>query len=158
MNKKINFTKEYLIEKSFEDTVAILNSIVSSKYENSMYSTFGNLVSVNPPEFILMTKWYSIGRPPFAEIASTKIRVKIFHQDNKSKISLTTKTNPVFYLNFFVFILLTLIALLTLRNLSNLVTPALFLVLAIVTIIFDKFKKDDLIERFEMDIKLKVIK
>jgi hypothetical protein len=155
MNKKLNISKEFLIDKPFEDTVSTLDSIASSKYENSMYSTFGNVISADPPEYSLMTKWYSIGRPLFAEITSTKIKVKIFPLDNKSKISITTITNPVFYLYFFVFILLTVIAILTLQNLG---APALFLSFAIVTIVFDRWKKGDLIERFERDIKIKVTK
>jgi len=155
MNKKLNITNELLIDKPFEDTVSMLNTIVTTNYENSVYSTFGNVISTNPPEFSLMTKWYSFGRPPFAEIASTKINVKILPFDNKSKISIKTKTNPVFYLYFFVFILFAVIAILTLQNILGI---ALFLLLAILTIIFDRWKKDDLIYRFERDIKVKIMK
>ena len=155
MNQKLNITKEFLIEKTFEDTVSILNTIVSSKYDNSRYSTFGNVISADPPEYSLMTKWYSIGRTLFGEFVYTKIIVKILPFDNKSKISIKTKTNPVFYLYFFVFALFGVITILTLQNIIRI---GLFLFLAIVMIVFDRWKKEDLIDRFERDIEIKIIK
>lgn len=50
---KFNITKDYIVDKPIDDTFSKLNEIISANFYNSQYSTFGNFVSADPPEFYL---------------------------------------------------------------------------------------------------------
>jgi hypothetical protein len=88
MFKFLNIIKEYSVDKTFEETFNQFDTIISSLFNNSKFSTFGNFASTNPPEFILMNKWISFGRPMFAEIASTKIVARLSKSENKTIIKI----------------------------------------------------------------------
>ena len=94
MNKKLNITKEYILDQPIEKSFSQLDEIVSSRFNNSKYSLFGDFVNVEPPEFILMAKWVSLGRPQFARLASTQISVRLYNIEGKIKFSVKTITNP----------------------------------------------------------------
>lgn len=155
MTKKLNIVKDYIVDKNIESTFEMLDSIVSTKYNNYRYSTYGNFISADPPIFSFMTKWYSLGRPLLAGVASTKLEATISKIDNKSIISISTKTNPGIIIVFFIFTILYLIKLLAFNNSEGLKSLAAYLILVLVLGIFDRFMKVILIERFERDIQIK---
>jgi uncharacterized ion transporter superfamily protein YfcC len=152
MTKRLNITKDYTLTKTYEESFLNLDKIISTPFNDSKYSTFGNFVSVDPPEFVFMNKWNSIGRPPFAEAASTKISARLYKMEDKSRILIVTKTNPAILVFFFILIAGGLIKVLTHNNSRDLTIAALNFVLAILTLAFDRFIKNLLIGSFERDL------
>ena len=154
MSSFLNIIKEYSVDKSFEETFNQFDTIISSPFNNSKFSTFGNFASTNPPEFILMNKWISFGRPMFAEIASTKILARLSKNNNKTQIEISTKTNAAILVFFFVLLAIFFIKLLTYTNFVDLKTAAIYFLLAVLTLGFDRFVKNNLIAAFERDLNL----
>src|SRR5687768_4165885 len=97
MRAKVNISREYFVDLPFDETFSNLHKNVSSNFYNSKYCTFGNFVSPDPPEFVFMAKWRIIWMP-FFSFMSTRVYAKLFKTDNKSKISVTTKSNPAIIL------------------------------------------------------------
>ena len=154
MSKFLNIIKDYSVDKSFEETFNQFDTIISSSFNNSNFSTFGNFISTNPPEFILMNKWISFGRPILAEAASTKILIRLFKSDNKTTIKISTKTNPAILVFFFVLLTIFVIKLLLYKNFTDLKVAAIYFLLAVLTLGFDRFVKNNLIAGFERDLTL----
>jgi hypothetical protein len=154
MSKFLNIVKNYSLDKSFEETFNQFDTIISSSFNNSNFSTFGNFISTNPPEFILMNKGISFGRPMLAEAASTKILIRLFKSDNKTTIKISTKTNPSILVFFFVLLTIFVIKLLLYKNFADLKIAAIYFLLAVLTLGFDRFVKKNLIAGFERDLTL----
>lgn len=155
MKNRLNISKDYIIDKTYEESFSQLDTIISTPFNNSKFTTFGNFVSTEPPEFILMAKWVSIGRPILPQIASTKISARLFRMGSKSKISIMTKTNPVVFVFFFFLSAGTLIKLLTYKNSEDLKLSGIYFLFALLTLGFDRFIKNILIASFERDLKTK---
>ena len=100
MTKSLNITKEYIFDKSYEDLFSQPDTIISTPFNNSKFSTFGNFVSVDPPEFIFMNKCFSLGRPMLAEAASTKTHAKLLKNESTTRIEISTTTNPAVIIFF----------------------------------------------------------
>jgi hypothetical protein len=154
MSKFLNIAKVYSVDKPFEETFNQLDTIVSTPFNNTKFSTFGNFVSTEPPEFILMNKWISFGRPMLAEAASTKIIVRLLKSNNKTQIKILTKTNPAILVFFFALLTIFVIKLLLYKNLVDLKIAAIYFLLAALTLGFDRFVKNILIAGFEKDLTL----
>ena len=154
MSKILNITKGYTIDRTFEELFQQLDTIISTPFDNSQFSTFGNFISADPPEFVFMNKWISFGRPMFAQAVSTKILARLLKSDDKSKIEITTKTNPAILIFFFVLLLTFAIKLLTYDNNSDIKISFVYLLLATLTLAFDRFIKNILIASFERDLTL----
>ncbi len=154
MLKFLNITKDYLVDKTFDETFNQFDTIISSPFNNSKFSTFGNFDSTNPPEFILMNKWISFGRPMFAEAASTKIIVRLFKSSNKTQIKILTKTNPAVLVFFFALLTIFVIKILLYKNLVDFKIAGIYFLLAAFTLCFDRFVKNILIAGFEKDLTL----
>ena len=152
---KLNITKTYIVDKPFEEILSKLNTIISTNFNNSKYSTFGNSISADPPEFLFMAKWASIGRPFFAKFTSTKIYAKLFRLDNKSKIVIITQSNP----GILFFIIFsgapTLWKLFTSKTMEDLELSGIYFLVPIGILLFDRFIKNIVIASFETDITLK---
>ena len=153
MSKKLNITKNYTVDKTFEKSFELLDIIVSAPFKNSRFSTFGNIASTDPPTFILMAKWISFLRPMFAEIASTKIQVQLFKNNIKTKIIITTKTNPAIIILCCLFLAAFIIKLLTYKNEGDIKICFVYLLLTGLMLIFDRFIKNILIASFEKDLR-----
>lgn len=154
---KFNIAKDYIVDRPFEETFSKFDKIISTSFYNSQYSTFGNFVSADPPEFLLMAKWATIDRPFFAKLISTKIYVKLFNLDNKSKISIITKSNPGILFIFIFSVAATLIKLITYKTLEDLKLSGIYFLVAIVFLLIDRVIKNIVIASFETDMNLKVI-
>jgi hypothetical protein len=154
--KNLNLAKEYIIDKPVEELFSHLYSIVSSPFNNSKYTLFGNFVSVDPPEFIFMVKWWSIGRPKLAEAASTKLLASLIKEGEKSKITVRTKTNPALAVAFLITITILIIKLLT-GLIEWEATKQLipYLLIAVFLIVVDNFLKKMILKGFERDLKVK---
>ena len=150
----LNIKKEYTVDKTFEESFKKLHVIISTPFNSSKFSTFGNYDSTDIPEFILMAKWTSFGRPIFADVASTKIVARLFKSDGKTKIIITTKTNPTVFVFFFFFVLAFIIKLATYQNANDIKTTAVYFLFAIATLGFDRFIKNILVGSFEEDMTL----
>lgn len=155
MTNSLNITKDYIIDKTYQESLRQLNTIVSTPFNNSKFSTFGNFISPDPHKFIFMAKWFSIGRPFFAEIVLTKISATLYKFDDKTKISTTTKTNQIIVVFFFLFLTVALVSIFTQKNSEDVKLSAIFFGFAIATLMFDRFIKNILIASFERDIKVK---
>jgi len=149
---KINITKVYVIDKPYEQLFTHLDNIVSTPYNDPKYITFGNLVSNDPLEFIFMFKTPSFGRPFLAETQSTKIFVTIYKLDAKSKVIITTKTNPSILILFFILISLILFKMFTEFNYEGIKISIVFLIMLVLIIVVDKILKERLITSFENDL------
>jgi len=152
MSKILNISKDYLIDKPLEESFERFNAIISTPFNNSKFSTFGNLVSANPPEFLFMAKWVSLGRPLFAIINSTKIFAKLLREGNRTKIVIKTQTNPMLLIFFFLVLIMPIIRLLTYNNLEDFKLAAIYFLIAILILGFDRFIKNILIGSFEKDV------
>jgi hypothetical protein len=152
MSKILNISKDYLIDKPLEESFERFNAIISTPFNNSKFSTFGNLVSANPPEFLFMAKWVSFGRPLFANINSTKIFAKLLREGNRTKIVIKTQTNPMLLIFFFLVLIMPIIRLLTYNNLEDFKLAAIYFLIAILILGFDRFIKNILIGSFEKDV------
>lgn len=104
-----------------------------------------------------MTKWATIGIPFFAKLTSTKIYAKLFKLDNKSKISIITKSNPGILFMFIFLVAATLIKLITYKTLEDLKLSGIHFLVAIGFLLIDRFIKNIVIASFETDMNLKVI-
>jgi hypothetical protein len=152
---KVNITKEYIIDKSFEETFSKLDAIVSTKFNSAQYSTFGNIVSVDPPEFLFMAKWATIGRPFYAEFTSTRIYARVLKMENTSKIAIRAKSNPGIIVLFIFSIAVTLIKLFTYKTKEDMNLSGIYILVAIGVFLLDRFIKNIVISSFETDMKLK---
>ena len=153
---KINITKEYIIDKPYEQVFTILNNIISTPYNEPKYITFGNLVSNKPLEFIFMFKTPSFGRPFFAETKSTKIFATIYKLDAKSKVIITTKSNPSFLILFFILISVILFKMFTEFNYEGVKTSIVCLIISILIIVVDRILKERLITSFMNDLDITI--
>ena len=119
----LNITKSYIIDKPFETCFSQLDSIIPASFNNANYITFGNFVSADPPEFIFINKplpgSYVGGRPDFFTGQLTKISVKLFKLDEKSKIVLETKTNYTTLVLFFILLIIAIIKFVTQETTSD---------------------------------------
>ncbi len=152
---KLNISKNYIIDRTFDKTLSQLDSIVSSSFYNSQYSTFGNLSSTDPFQFILMAKWATIGRPILAEITSTKICAKISKHDSKTKIETIAKSNPLIIFFFIFSAFVALLKLITYKTTEDLKLSGIYFLAAIGTLLLDRFIKNIVIASFETDMDLK---
>ena len=155
MTKKLNITKDYKFDKSYNDLFSDLDTIISTPFNNSKFSTFGNFISAEPPEFVFMNKWISFGRPMFAEAASTKIFATLYDDNNKSKITIRTKTNPAVIIFFVALSIIFVIKLLTYKTSADIKMLSIYFGLMLSTIFFDRFIKNILIAAFEDDLKIR---
>ncbi|MEO7048806.1 MAG: hypothetical protein ABI091_26125 [Ferruginibacter sp.] len=101
-----------------------------------------------------MAKWAAIGREPFARFSSTKVYATLFKIDGKSKITITTKSNPVVIL----FLILSLFAVVTklinYKTQEDLKLSVTYFFVAIGTLLADRFIKNIVIGSFETDMEL----
>jgi len=149
----LNIQKEYTVDKTFEELFKQLHTIISTPFNSSKFSTFGNY-DIDIPGFILMAKWTSFGRPIFADVASTKIVATLSKSNDKTKIIIATKTNPVVFVAFFFCILGFIINIATYKNIDDAKAAAIYFFLAIATLGFDRFIKNILVRSFEEDMTL----
>ncbi len=154
MSKYLTITKDYTVDRPFSGSLEQLDTIISTPFNSSKFSIFGNFISKDPPEFIFMAKWISIGRPMFAEIASTKILVRLFNSNGQTKIEIKTITNPIILIFFFCLLVIFIIQLLTYKNFADLAIAGIYLLLSVLSLGFDRFIKNILIAAFESDLKL----
>lgn len=155
MFMKLNITKEYIVDKSFDETFSKLDTIISTSFYDSQYSTFGNSVSADPPEFLFMTKWATIGRPFLAKFTSTRVYAKLFKIDNKSKITIATKSNPGILIFFVFSVAAILIKLITYKTQEDLKLSGIYFLVSIGVLLIDRFIKNIVVGNFETDMKLK---
>jgi hypothetical protein len=155
MIKALNIRKEYKIDKPVEEIFSRLNAIISDPFNNSRYTLFGNFISVDPPEFLLMAKWWSIGRPLLAEAASTRLLARVIKDGENSKVIVTSKTNPAFVIAFAVTVVILLIKLLTINRELNSKQWLPYVLIATLLIIVDRFIKKMALAGFERDIDFK---
>jgi hypothetical protein len=154
MRIKVNITREYLVETPFDQTFSHLDQIVSTSFNNSQYSMFGNFVSSDPPEFVFMAKWNSIGKP-FTPFISTRVYAKLFRNGINSKIAVTTKSNPAIILFLIISVLAILVKLITYNTPEDLKSVAIYILVAIGILLLDRFLKNIVISSFETDMKIK---
>lgn len=147
----LNITKSYAVDKPLDEVFTHLDKIISEPFSNSTYTMFGNFASADPPEFLFMSKGFSMRRPMFAEMASTKVFATLVKEDDKAKITITTKTNPTFVFWFIFLLTIALIKLITLNNGTAIEMALTYLVLAILVIPLDRFIKNMAIAGFETD-------
>lgn len=150
----LNIRRKYIVDKPIEETFIQFDAVISSSFNNSSFSTFGNFVSVNPAEFVFMIKGISLGRPMYAETASTKIFATLFKNGDMTKIEVLTKTNPAIHIWLFFLILIFIIKLLTWGSYMDIKSSSIYLVIALLTLVFDRFVKNILIAGFEKDLNL----
>lgn len=151
-NEILNIRKEYTIDKSFDDSFNQIHEIVLSPFNSSRFSTFG-MYDNDIGAFILMAKWYSVGRPLLAGIASTKVFVWLSKNNTQTKIILKTKTNPLVFLVLFICVLELIVSIATYENAEDIKRVVICLFLAIATLGFDRFIKNILVGSFEEDVK-----
>lgn len=154
MRIKVNITREYLVETPFDETFSQLEHIVSTKFNNSQYCTFGNFVSSDPPEFVFMAKWNIIGKPLFP-FMFTRVYAKLFRNGSKSKLAVTAKSNPAIIVFLIISILAILIKLITYKKPEDLKSVAIYILVAIGILWLDRVIKNIAISSFETDMKLK---
>lgn len=154
--KTLNFKKEYIVDRPADEVFSELDAIASSSFNNSKYRLFGNFVSVDPPEFLFMAKWFSIGRPLLAQVASTKLLAVVEKEGAKSKIKVTTQTNPALLIAFSLIIIISIIkSLIALHNGQERVQIFIYLLLAVFIIGLDRFLKNIIVSGFEHDLNVR---
>ena len=156
MKYRLNIVKTYLLDKSFEESFSKLQDIVGASFYDSKYSLFGNYFLTEPPDFILMAKWASIGRPVLSNVFSTKISAKLYKLDNKTKIILETSTNPIFFVFLGVCIISVFVQLIKYQGPNDLKMIVGYLLGAIFILGLDRFVKNIVIASFEEDTKIRV--
>ncbi|MBK8088950.1 MAG: hypothetical protein IPK31_13985 [Chitinophagaceae bacterium] len=154
MQKTLNFSKDYIVDKTIEETFSHFDEVISAPFNNSKFLMFGNFSSSDPPQFILMTKWFSIGRPLLPEVASTKLITTLHKDGNKTRITVSTKTNFSFIATLFILSGLFFITIFTVSKITDIKSPLICLLLFGLTIVVDRIVKKLVIAGFENDLKL----
>jgi carbon starvation protein CstA len=101
-----------------------------------------------------MAKWSSIGKP-YVPFISTRVYAKLFRNGSKSKIAITTKSNPTIILVLIISVLAILIKLITYKTPEDLKSVAIYILVAIGILWLDRVIKNIAISSFETDMKLK---
>lgn len=154
MQKILNFSKDYIVDKTIEETFSQFDEIISAPFNNSKFLMFGNFSSSDPPQFILMTKWFSIGRPLFPEAASTKLITTLFKDGSKTRVNVSTETNFAFKAFLLILIGIFFITIFTVNKIEDIKKTLIYLLLVGLTIVADRFIKKLVIAAFENDLKL----
>src|SRR5437868_12865845 len=102
-----------------------------------------------------MAKCASIGRPLFAKLMSTRIYAKLPKIDNKSRITIITKSNPGILFFFAFSFAAALVKLITYKTHEDLKLSAVYLLVAIGFFLLDRFIKNIVIGSFETDMNLR---
>ena len=147
--------KTYSLNQAYEEVFSKFETIISEPFNNSRFRTFGSFISTDPPEFLLINKGISIGKPMFPEIASTRASIKIINDNKKVRVQLTTHNNPSILVLFFVLIV---IGVLNIFLNKNIIAIEIYFGIAALCLLFDRFIKNILIANVESDMNLKSIK
>lgn len=153
MFKFLELSKVYLVEQSIEVTYEQLNTIITTSFSSSKYQTYGNFINAEPPTFLLMNKWYSWARPMFQEISATKIIVTLEKNESHTKLIVSTKTNPVLLLVFFLCVIALVIQPITMQYDFELRHIFNFIIIIALFFAFDRFSKTQLYASLENDLK-----
>jgi hypothetical protein len=153
MLKFLELSKVYLLEQSTEVTYEQLNTIITTPFSSSKYQTYGNFINVDPPAFLLMNKWHSWAPPMFQELSATKIIVTLEKNENRTRLIVITKTNPVLLLVFFLFVIGLAIQPITLQYDFELKHIFNFVLIIVLFFGADRFLKTQLYASLENDLK-----
>jgi hypothetical protein len=142
-----------LADSSYDELFARLQAIVESSFYDPAYSLYGNYFLTEPPEFNFMSKGISMGRRLAAETFSTKITAKLFRLEGKTKISIQTSTNPVFFVMLAACMVSALIQTIQFKG-GRLEIILGNLAAALIILGIDRFVKNMLVAAFEEDAKI----
>jgi len=134
----LKYTKEYTVKTSYEDLYSSLDTIVSTNFNNSKYSTFGEAISLDPPVFLFMAKWVSLGKPFFTKMVSAGVYASLFTSGSNSKIILRGKSNPGLIFMSFALICVSFLKLISYNKHLDLIIPAFYFILAIGVLLLNR--------------------
>ncbi|ANI87878.1 hypothetical protein A9P82_00200 [Arachidicoccus ginsenosidimutans] len=95
--KSLRNTKEYLIDKSYEETLKLLQNIADAPFYTSSYGMFGSFKNFEPPQFVFMSKLARMFGRGGIDKSLTKIFVSLYSKQNQTEIVVEAKSNWVIY-------------------------------------------------------------
>jgi len=149
-----NITKTYTLDKSVQEVFTQQDKIISESYNNVNYTLYGSFINVDPPEFEFFLKSFSMGKPLYPELVSTKIITTISTTGTQTQLTLQTQSSPL---------VVPLAILITILGIVNLLIKGshtfryrmgilgLYVVISILIFAYDRFIKNMLFAAFEKD-------